>query len=570
VNAPGAVVTQPLWIEGGSGALFAWVSRPTVPLARGGVVLVPTVGFEARCARQAMRALATHLARGGYVVLRFDYASTGDSDGTFAAAAPDPQWLADVATCVAYLRESGVGVVSAVGMRLGATIAAVAADRHDLGLASLVLWDPCESGRGFLRELRALEALRRKEYTDGDGGSIETAEFLFPGDMVTSLRSITLTHTDVRAIAHRTLVITRGQRPLSPPVRAHLELGKVDFETTDEQEGVLGVHPFFVSIPDRTITRITEWIGQSGDDDVATPVFEDRSTHLVVTPDHRTVVERAVRLGERQLFAIITEPDARPRGPWIVMFAGVHEDHTGPARMWVELSRRWAAAGLRCVRVDVSGMGESPRPANEPPVEFFDPAWVRDALTLGPALDPHDPTNVVYLGMCSGGFLAVESALNTHARGLCVVNPTIGISFVHAITRLENSGSSRARAVARPLKRLLNTHHWIGALLWQLTSPFLPRRWSVDVMRRIVDNGTDVYVLGSVDDLSPYPRVPVLRSIEGRRVGHVKPYPFTLVPELDHDLAFAAGRERVSALLDDHVLATYAGPDDQPAISEET
>ena len=81
-------------------------------------------------------------------------------------------------------------------------------------------------------------------------------------------------------------------------------------------------------------------------------------------------------------------------------------------------------------------------------------------------------------------------------------------------------------------------------------------------MERIIDKGCDVFVLGSADDLSPYPKVPILRSIEGRRHGHARPYPFILVPELDHDLTFAVGRAATAELLEEHVRRVFAPVDD--------
>jgi dienelactone hydrolase len=553
------VVNEPTWIESTSGPLFAWISRPLGGDVRGGVVLAQPVGFEARGARRALRNLARALAARGYVALRFDYTGTGDSVGDFGQALPDPQWLEDVASTVRFLRSAQVTSVSAVGMRLGALAASVAASRFDLDLSALVLWDPCESGRGFLRELRALESLRRESFYDRDGGSVETAEYLFPGDVAESLRSLNMIDANPANLAGRTLVLTRSQRPISSRLRQHLEQTNVDFDTTEEQEALLDIHPFYASIPHATITRIADWIVQNGDEVVSASSMVLQPQAITSPPGSSVAVrERALYVGPRGLFALISEPEQGGEGPWVVMYGGIHEDHTGPSRLWVELSRRWAASGLRCVRVDVTGMGESPRPQGEPPVQAFDPIWVNDVSTLSSALDRDDPTNLVFIGTCSGAFLAIESAFAARSRGLCIVNPPIGTDYIHALIRLQASESSIARLLARPMRKLLETHHWIATLLWQTLRPLLPRRWSTDVMKQIVANGADIYVLGSADDLSPYPNIPILRSIEGRHIGAVKPYPFILVPDLDHDLAFAVGRERTVSLLEAHVRSRFS------------
>jgi len=61
----------------------------------------------------------------------------------------------------------------------GATLLGVAAAERDAQFTSLVLWDPCESGRSYLRELSALEGLRRESYEANPDGSVETSEFVF-------------------------------------------------------------------------------------------------------------------------------------------------------------------------------------------------------------------------------------------------------------------------------------------------------------------------------------------------------------------------------------------------------
>ena len=175
------------------------------------------------------------------------------------------------------------------------------------------------------------------------------------------------------------------------------------------------------------------------------------------------IVERTIRVGPLELFTIVCEPERGGNGPWIVMLGGIHEDHTGPSRLWAELSRRWARAGLRCARVDVSGMGESSRSDTDPLVQNFDLVWASNVLTIGPALDPQDPTNCVYVGMCSGAFIAIEGALGSRARGLCVINPPLGIDYIHAITRLDQSSWRHAHTLARPMRRLLDNNPWMGA-----------------------------------------------------------------------------------------------------------
>jgi len=179
------IVDEPTWFGRDEEPLFGWLTRPLSMETVGGVVIVPSVGYEARNAKRALRHLAWSLARAGFVTLRFDPRGTGDSSHDFTDVLASPDWIVDVKTAVTFLRSAGVESVAVVGFRLGATVAAAAIAQQNIDLSSLVLWDPCESGGSYLKELRALERLRHDNSSESADGSIETSEFLFSQEMVT-------------------------------------------------------------------------------------------------------------------------------------------------------------------------------------------------------------------------------------------------------------------------------------------------------------------------------------------------------------------------------------------------
>jgi uncharacterized protein len=129
---------------------------------RRAVVLCPPFGPEYVRAHRALRELAHRLAIQGLCTVRFDYFGTGDSSGREEEGSPE-QWLDDIDAAVLEAREAGGGSVSLVGLRLGATLAALASLRRS-GIERLVLWDPIVIGRTYLAELvqrhRALVAER--------------------------------------------------------------------------------------------------------------------------------------------------------------------------------------------------------------------------------------------------------------------------------------------------------------------------------------------------------------------------------------------------------------------------
>jgi pimeloyl-ACP methyl ester carboxylesterase len=98
--------------------------------------------------------MAARVSDAGFHVLRFDYHGAGDSAGDIEEACLEG-WLDDTAAAVAEMREiSGSPRVALVGLRLGATLAALAARRGG-GVEALVLWDPVLEGAAYVRELRA-------------------------------------------------------------------------------------------------------------------------------------------------------------------------------------------------------------------------------------------------------------------------------------------------------------------------------------------------------------------------------------------------------------------------------
>jgi pimeloyl-ACP methyl ester carboxylesterase len=120
-----------------------------------GAVLCYPHGADYDSAFRSFRILATRLAKAGFHVLRFDYLGTGDSSGC-ADDATIPQWIADVVTAVDELRTSrGLREVSLVGLRLGATLAALAAADCQR-VNRLVLWEPVIDGREYVATLQAL------------------------------------------------------------------------------------------------------------------------------------------------------------------------------------------------------------------------------------------------------------------------------------------------------------------------------------------------------------------------------------------------------------------------------
>jgi pimeloyl-ACP methyl ester carboxylesterase len=235
------------------------------------------------------------------------------------------------------------------------------------------------------------------------------------------------------------------------------------------------------------------------------------------------------------------------------MVNGVNEDHVGPARLWVDLSRRWSSFGLRCVRFDLIGLGESPQPGIDPPTSEFDNQGLTDIFDVVRGLSPGDPSNVVLIGLCSGAHLAVRAALQLHIRGVCTINPQVGPALLRTADKLEES----EHHLSRKLRKSVRDQPWIGKLVWQMCRVVLPTAYSLKVRKALADQGTEMLLIVSPQDVIPFPRVPILRSLDKRRLISTGKCRIEVVLDLDHDFLNSEGRSKAVAILDNHIMNKF-------------
>jgi alpha/beta superfamily hydrolase len=552
------VIERPVWFGPPERPLCGWLTAPADGVASQGVLLAPPVGREARGARRALRLAARRMATRGIVALRFDYDGTGDSCGTLDDPDRDVAWAASVSHAAALLRTLGITTVSAVGMRLGATIIGAAVEAHDLALSSLVLWDPCATGRNYVRELSALESLRREDVSNESGGAVETSEYVFSPDTVTEIRNLNLTKLARTPLAERILVLTRDDRTVPEKLHERLSQEKVEWSRTTEQQALIGVDPLHATLPETTIDEIIEWLAALNlpPTPFELPPTRDSAT-LTSVPGEPTVSERFVELGSRGLFGIVAEPLGGHAGPLVIFLNVSTDEHTGPSRLWVELSRRWAGHGLQCLRFDLTGIGDSPMLPGEHAAAIYDQHWLADLGDVARALRGADPSDSVYVGLCSGAFLAVEAGLSVHARGVCIINPPVGIDFLHGSCRLASSRRTVTRSLGEQFKVIALRLRWVSVVVWRACRVIMPTVFATDVMSRLAGSGTDLLVLASTEDLSPSTKSTRFDRFFSMRLVAPKGYDVTFVPGLDHSMLAATGRTRTVELLDRHVLERY-------------
>ncbi|OQB27598.1 MAG: Alpha/beta hydrolase family protein [Chloroflexi bacterium ADurb.Bin180] len=152
---PLAPWSEPFFIDS-QFALYGCLSRALTSTRRTAVLLCYPWGDEYQRFHRAFRQLALLLNGAGFTVLRFDWTGCGDSAGEPADWTLE-RWRQDALTAAAALRErTEARPLAVVGLRLGATLAALAAPALP-DLRALVLWDVVADGAAYLRELRKLQ-----------------------------------------------------------------------------------------------------------------------------------------------------------------------------------------------------------------------------------------------------------------------------------------------------------------------------------------------------------------------------------------------------------------------------
>jgi pimeloyl-ACP methyl ester carboxylesterase len=521
-----------------------------------------------------MRSLALHLANEGYAALRYDHFGTGDSSGSVDDDEFDQTWIEGVDHGVALLRSLGIASVSAVGMRMGATIVGTAAAAYDLGLSSFVMWDPCESGRSYSRELNALGALRRKVITDHKGAPTKMLEYPLSEGAAGRLNRFSLIEPSTRSPADRVLIVARDDRPVSSNFRTRWDQKNVEWISNSEQGSMLETELPTLVEPASTIMDIRSWLAAAASQPVALSRPPSSREAIVMKGSNAFPVrESIVELGPRKLFGIVSEPSNGAHGPLIVMVSGIMEDHVGPARLWVELSRRWAGLGLRCVRFDVSDCGESPWLIGDAVSSAPDEYRPRDVGDAVRALNPESPTDSVLIGYCNGAQLSLEVALELKARGVCAINPQLGTGVFLHVDRLEESDRESIRSFPQRVESLFESHPWIDKMIRTPWRAVLASKTGGNVVFGVLKlasvcppkvraafakNRTETLLLLSPEDLSSLLRVPIIGSLLRRRQGSTESFHVEIIPELDHAFLSVVGRSLAVAILDRHVVETFA------------
>lgn len=157
------------------------------------------------------------------------------------------------------------------------------------------------------------------------------------------------------------------------------------------------------------------------------------------------IQEKPLRYGEGgRGLAVITLPDVTEGAPVVVMLNAGLLHRTEPYRLNVLAARRLAALGYVCVRVDISGKGDTPLREGLINRESVALDWrhLREALDR-----QFGPRTLLVMGLCSGADNGIKLAAQDKAiRGLILLDAESP----------RDAGFSQRQL----LNKLLNRHAW--------------------------------------------------------------------------------------------------------------
>lgn len=435
---------EALYLDVRGEPVFALHHAPDGPAATA-VLLCPPWGWDETASYRSRRRWAERLAAAGNRVLRLDLPGSGDSGGGPAAAELLERWLEAIAVASQWLRARGDAPrLALLGLGLGGLLVREAIARG-LAAEDLIVWGAPASGRHFVREAKAFAALqgdrpieRRRDDSALPEGWIEAGGFLLSAETMTALKGLKALPSEAARPA-RALLLGRDGILDEAAARQLAALGTAVEEGPGEGWATFAGHPETTELPAGVERRVREWLAagsgaaappttRSGAGGVPTSAPTARSdageapasaplASFAAPPGGGSgFVEEPVRVREDfgDAFGILARPAAAAAELAVVFLNAGAIRHVGPNRLWTEAARRFAAAGVASLRLDLESIGEADGDERRRTTVagFYDPVFERQ---VGTALDRLVEQGVgrrfLLVGLCAGGYWSFRAAL---------------------------------------------------------------------------------------------------------------------------------------------------------------
>ena len=272
--------------------------------------------------------------------------------------------------------------------------------------------------------------------------------------------------------------------------------------------------------------------------------------------------------------------DAKRPGLLILNAGSVH--NIGPNRMWVKLAREWAARGIVVLRLDISGIGDSPPHAGHADNVVYSSTVADDVrLALGYMRARHGVGECHVLGLCSGAFQAFRAAVDGEGIASAVMINPLTFFWHEGDVMLDDKlrDDDVIEATARYKNVIFTREPWLkllrGQLNWRIILRTVYRRFAAELQYSLKELSRLAGISFSEDlavDLATTahhgirmrfvfsttsPGLALLRQQGGRMVSKLierGDISIDLIPDTDHTFTELAGRERLFTVLNQIVF----------------
>ena len=539
----------PLVFEGHTG----WLHLPEVSERRStGVLICAPPGRDGRCTHRPLLHLAQRLEQAGFSVLRFDLLGVGESLDPPCDDDYWKHWLEGIGTAAATLRtQAGVEQIASVGLRLGASLAAMA--KSDFCAA--VLMAPVMSGRQYVRELKLAAAM------SGTNGLVTQAGLESEGLILNSSTLKHLSDLDLIGTQKRPprLLVVSNVPGLSDRMSATQgsadDFSEIAFPGYED----LLQDTHSNRTPDLVFGQVADWLVEQFPNTAPSIAKADTQAPTLQPPG---AVERSVWFGSG-LNGTLCEAHSTEVGSQVVIFCNTSaEPRAGVGRFAVTTARALALQGIASLRFDFAGVGESDGPEGQHVYETSRAKDFRDAIDF---VSDRGFKEITLVGVCSGAF-HVLAALTADARvnAAFVVSPKLvwrrGESLVP-----EQRDQGRATGVY--VQGIRNPQTWLrlvrGKIDVRAVLTTLTRRMLTRLSTRLQDKtgndlreslrqhsarGARLHVLTGLDDAT-FDEIETYLGKDGKALTSLPGMSLHVEPDLDHGLARSASRRLAEAQL---------------------
>jgi len=587
---------QPFYMEAGGSTCLAWFHAAQGQPRGISVLMCQAIGYEAMCAYGAYRQISQALAQAGFDVLRFDYPGTGDASGSDADGDRVPNWTAGIRTAAQTLTQiTGHSRLALVGLRLGAQLALQAAAQMG-GVERIVLWAPCKSGRHFTRELRAAATQHASSVQATPDGDVLSMGFLYTAPTLSALHALPGLPPPEQACARHVLILDRDDLPQAKPLAAQFNKRGIDTQyAVAAGYANMMQEPRQILMDSQSLALLTDWL--AADTVAADSLVPDRPLPLVPVRQHHFdgLSESAVQFGPGgDLFGVLAEPDRHagdaPACDTAVLMLNVGGNYrVGPNRIYTRLARSLAQAGYCALRFDLPGLGDSPTPHEFSMRDLYSKDATPQVRAAIDFLSGRGCRHFYLLGICSGSFVAFQSALaDERVTGQVLMNSRLlewrqanpDGQWQEAMQQPYKSSSFYRRQLLRPevYLRLLRGEIDVRGISRRL-SALLLARWQRGLRKLLAKPAPQDDVLSQVKRLSARGTSTLLLVTEdddgrdylefhfGRRGGYLRDDPnfkMVLVQNSDHTFTDDAAQAFVAATLTSHLDHAHRLPTGRP------